>query len=408
MRILCLLAGLSLLLTTSCSSSEDASSSGMGGAGTGGEGSTGGAGGDVPAPCTTNEGPLPWALDLPGAEPNGVFDLDFAHDPDSGTLWAVYSGVTGPAGSGQVSTHLAFSDDAGATWCGGWTLNPSTLVPADELPEAVSGDEGHWNHETASLVHDPGAPASDRWRVVWHRYLVVDDGVPGTDDRLFAYGWYGQRRAATAKELLSAPEEKLFSGLAYSVDGAIEAYNDAQPGGAPLHRWNQDLELADCVAFAEPGLLAEGGSLYLATMCIRAETDLPIVLVSLAHASEMWSYRGTLLESSDGVVISPSTTGFNAADLFTFGDRHRLVITPTAGDGYEGCVIFEVDLLTGTLLDADGNGPDVLFTLPPTTDADVFHRGACAYDEAGTTGLVVSDAYLTGVTFRLNATGITL
>lgn len=403
-----LVSGL-LLLSSACSSSDDdgggggAASGGSGGAG----GSGGGAGGASSDECTTNEGPVPWDISLPGTEPNGVFDLDFAHDPETDTLWAVYSGVTGPAGDGLVSTHLAYSDDGGATWCGGWTMNAATMVSAAELPAAIDSDEGHWNHETASLVHDPSAPAAERWRVVWHRYLHADDGVPGTDNRRFQYGWYGQRRAATPRDLLTAPEEKLFSGLAYHIDSAIEAYNDAQVGGAPLHRWDQEPALADCVAFAEPGLLADSGSLYFATMCFHDESDLPIVLASLDHASGAWSYRGTLLESADGMAISPSTTGFNAADLFSVGDQHRMVITPTSGDGYEGCLLYEVDLAAGSLRDDDGNGPDVLYSLEPPTDGDIFHRGACSYHEASTTGLVVSNAYLTGVTFRLNATGIT-
>jgi len=414
MRTLCLVAGVAGLLSSACSSSDPdggsgntGGSAGAGGASAGGAsaGGAGGAGGAVE--CTTHAGPLPWALDLPGAEPNGVFDLDFAHDPETDRLWATYSGVTGPAGNGQVSTHLAYSEDGGATWCGGWTLNPATTVTAADLPSGASADEGHWNHETSSLVYDSGAPASERWRLVWHRYLVVDDGVPTTDDRLFAHGWYAQRRAATPDALRDAPEEKLFSGVAYSVNAATEAYNDAQPGGAPLHSWNQDLDLADCLLFAEPGLLAEAGSLYLATFCARSATDTPIVLVGLEHATNTWSYRGALLENADGAAIGASTTGFNGADLFATDGRNRLVVTPVSGDGYQGCVVYDVDLLAGTLLDADANGPDILYSLPATTDGDIFHWGACAYHEASDTGLVVSNAYLTGVTFRLSATGFT-
>jgi hypothetical protein len=389
-----------------CSSSEDGGAGGAGGGTTSGGGGAGGEGG---APeCVAQAGPLPWDLALPGAEPNGVFDLDFARDPETSRLWAVYSGVTGPAGNGRVSTHLAYREDDGATWCGGEALNPATTVAAPDLPADASGDEGHWNHETASVVHDPSAPAGERWRVVWHRYLVVDDGVPGTDDRALAYGWFAQRRAATPEELLTAPEEKLFSGLAYDVDADIQAYNDAQPGGAPQQRWDQEPALADCVLFAEPGLLADAGQLYLVSFCARDATDTRVVLVSLDHATGAWSFRGTLLEGTDGAALDPSFTGFNGADLFATGATTRLVVTPIAGDGYRGCVTYGVDLLAGALNDANGNGPDVLFTLPAPEEPSVFHWGACAYQEGSATGVVVSNGHDAGVTFRMVATGLTL
>ena len=46
-------------------------------------------------------------------------------------------GVTGGGGVGFVSTHLAYSDDNGTTWCELGTVNPSESVPP-EGPTAQS------------------------------------------------------------------------------------------------------------------------------------------------------------------------------------------------------------------------------------------------------------------------------
>jgi hypothetical protein len=316
-----------------------------------------------------------------------------------------YSGVTGPAGSGLVSTHLAFTDDGGLTWCDGGFVNRATTVPREEQPPRLAAANGHWSHEVAAIAHDPGASPEARWRLIWHRYLHIEDSDPATDDRRFEHGWIAQRTAATAEGLRTAPESKLFSSAAYHALPEVEAYNDAAPGGAPERRFDRDPDLGGCLAFTEPGMLAAGGDLYVALYCFRAATDQDIVLVRLSHATGQWAYAGTLLTTRDAIAINPALVGFNAADLLSVEGTHRLLVSPTVGAGYLGCIDYEVDLAAARLRDLEGDGPDPLHAFPKNPDPGVFQTGACTYDERSPLGLIVGDTYLSGVQFRLVATG---
>ena len=360
---------------------------------------------DSGALCATTTGSFPRPLELPGTEPNGVFDANLARDPASGRLWMAYSGVTGPAGSGFVSTHLAYSDDDGITWCDQGTVNPATPVAESDQPSRVAGPEGHWNHEVPALGYDAEAPAERRWTLVWHRYLHVADDDPTTDDRRFEYGWIAIRSAATVPGLMTAPERKLFSSRAYHVP-EVEAFNEAIAGGSPEKRWDVDADLGSCLVFTEPGILAAGGNLYVAMFCFRSQQEQDVVLVAFSHAGGAWSYRETLLTTADAVDINPALIGFNAPDLYTVGASTRLIVSP-ASEAYLGCIEYELDLAAGALVDSNGDGPDPLLAIGKNPDSGVFQTGACSYQEGITTGIVLGDTYFSGVQFRLVATGQT-
>lgn len=365
-----------------------------------------GADGDGSETCTQNPAQPPFDISLPGSEENGVFDPDMELDPDTGRLWMAYSGVTGPSGNGAVSIHLAYSDDQGMTWCGGQTINKAQSVAAEDLPDGVSGLSAHWNHETPTLVREPAASPDKRWRLVWHRYLVVADGDSNpANDRRFEYGWLAERRAARPEGLFDAPEQKLFSGAAYYASPSIKAYNDSSPGGLPQTDWRTNSTLASCIVFAEPGALGTQDGLELTTFCAKSATDTQVVLLHFSEAEDTWSYRSTLLGPADALVFDQSYTGFNGVGLFALADGGvGLTATPT-NDAYKGCVIFSLDLARGTLVDEDQNGPDVLYLLGPSTTPGVFHSGACAYNTAYAYGLLASEAHTTGMVFRVRATG---
>lgn len=354
-----------------------------------------GPGDAAPPTCIEAEGELPRSLEMPGAEVNGAFDPNLALDPASGRLWISYSGVTGPAGSGYVSTHLAYSDDDGVTWCELGTVNPSEDVAKEDQPPSIAQDHGHWNHETSAIVYDPDAPSDEQWRLMWHRYLYVEDNDPATEDRHFEHGWIAQRKAATAAGLMTASEQKLFSSLAYYVPG-VQSYNDAAPGGSPKMNFSTDPDLGDCLAFAEPGVIAHDGALYVAMFCARTET-LDTVLVRLDHGTDTWSYVSTLLTSADAAALNPALETFNGADLVRVGNEVRLITSPAAG-AYFGCITYGIDLAAGTL-----GAP--LHAYERNPDTGVYQTGACTFDEDAVMGLVVGDTYIEGVQFRLIATG---
>ncbi|MCD6499989.1 MAG: hypothetical protein J7M25_16970 [Deltaproteobacteria bacterium] len=360
--------------------------------------------------CLENQKTPPFDLSLPGAGGNGVFDPDMEFDPETERLWMAYSTVDGPPGNGKVSTHLSYSDDHGLTWCGGFVVNQSNDVATEDLPAGVTGSSAHWNNETATLVREPGASADKRWRLVWHRYLVVADGdADPSNDRRFMYGWLAQRQAATPEGLVEAPERKLFSGAAYYANASIQAYNDAAPGGLPEMDWRSDPTLGSCLIFGEPGAIGTVSGLEMTSFCARSATDTAVVLVSFDESGQSWTYRSTLLGPTEAKTFDPSYRGFNGVGLFPLdNDRVGLTATPTAENEYKGCVIFTLDLATGTLVDQDHDGPDVLFLLGPSTTPSVFHSGACDYNLANSSGLLVSEAHQTGVVFRIRATGTNL
>lgn len=356
------------------------------------------------ASCITGTEELPRELLLPEPDPNGVYDPDLAWDPTEERLWMAYSGVDGPAGSGKVSTHLSFSDDRGVTWCHAGVVNLSQEVPMAEQPQDIAQEEAHWSHETPSLTYDPDAPMSSRWRLVWHRYLHVEDNVAGNEDRHFEYGWIAQRRAATPWELFEAPQEKLFSSVVYHINPAIEAYNDAVPGGEPIKRFDTDPAFGDCLAFAEPGVAASQGRLYAALFCFRSAEQQDIVLASYSHATEQWEAVGTLLTTQDAQTIHADLIGFNAADIYDTPSGWRLMVSPTVG-AYLGCIEYALDLTAGTLQDLNGDGPDPLFAMEKNSDPNVYQSGACTYHHESNTGVISGDVYFTGVQFHLHATG---
>jgi len=352
--------------------------------------------------CVTSTGVFPRRLELPNSEPNGVFDPSLALDPETQRLWMSYSGVTGPAGSGAVSTHLAYSDDGGDTWCDAGMVNASE--PEPNPPAEFAGLEAKWNHETSSIVYDLAAEPESRWRLVWMQYLHVVDDDPATEDRRFQYGWIAQRSAATAEGLIAAPQTKLFGALAYHVAG-VEAYNDAQVGGQPLVRWDNDPVLGDCLVFAEPGMLAIDSKLWMAVYCYRTATDTSIELVQLDHSDNTWSARSTLLTPTDGAPVNAAIRGFNAPDLFLVGDSVRLLVSPVV-ELYAGCLGYGVDRQTGLVIDADGNGADPIYGLSATPGT--VQAGACTYHEASHLGVLYGDTMFTGVQFQLFASGTAL
>lgn len=355
---------------------------------------------DAPLGCVTAATGFPRAIGLPEPTPDGVFDPDLARDPATGRIWASYSAVLGAPGTGRVSTHLAYSDDDGASWCYAGVVNPAETVT--DLPSELAGARAHWSHETSSLSFEEGAPADARWRLAWHRYLHVD-GESAATARHFEHGWIAERVAATPEGLASAPERKLFSASLYHQPG-IEAWNDAAPGGAPSQR----LDGEGCAIVVEPTFLSVGGELLSAVHCARSATDRTTELYAFDRALGEWAHRGRLLAASDAGAIGAGLDGINAAELVAYGGGVRLVVTPTLADIYRGCAVFELDAALGALVDATGDGPDLRYFLPLGGAASAPFGGACSFLEGSALGLVYSELHTTRPTFNAMATGTVL
>ncbi len=308
----------------------------------------------------------PVVLSPPGAGAMGVFDPSLAGD-GSGPVYMAFSAVDPMPGAPGieriVSTFLARSEDAGRRWSViGGPVNPTIGV---RLGAAAGGGPATWHNEVAALLHDPFAPPSERWKLIWHHYLIAGER------RLFEHGWIGYRAAALPEALASAPEVKLFGGLGYAAinddpNGATRS-PVAGPPRIPLH--TRHPQLARCVAFTEPAMAATPSALLVALNCAEFQSGAivpKIVLLRCARPCRMaqpgsWALIGTLLAPADAARFGAK--GFSAADIRTVGRSHFLIATPTSDrpfpDAYNGCLVFRFADLAGGRLVRDGAGQPV-------------------------------------------------
>lgn len=355
--------------------------------------------------CVTASGAFPQFINLPPVGDNGAYDPTLAGDPETGRVWMVFSRVSGAGGEGQVSTHLAFSDDHGSTWCYANEINASSKVELSQLPaEFTSAVSAHWSHEVPGIAFDPDAATDQRWRMTWHRYLHVSDDVPGNDDRRFAFGWIAMKTASDPLLLATAPEIKLFSGLGYYKNAETEQYNNSI-GGAPqmkLHELHPNLSGA--VLFTEPGMQVYQNELYVSLLMGEVTVGNSVVLLKYNN-SNSWSYVSTLLTPADAQTLNPQWTGFSATDLFIQDNQAYLLVSPVK-EQYDGLLLFKLDLPNGKLFDATGNGPDIIWSLPTTSGSSVFQTGVGTYDSLSyNSGIIYGDALSVDPQFRIYASG---
>ncbi len=328
----------------------------------------------------------PVALAPPGAGSLGVFDPSLASAGD-GAVYMAFSAVDPPAYGGRpservVSTYLARTGDGGGRWDPvGGVVNPAVPVT---LGPAAGGGPATWHNEVPALLHDPFAPPAQRWKLLWHHYLVAGER------RLFEHGWIGYRAAAVPEALAGAPEVKLFGALGY--DGVNDIPNGptrSPVAGAPRVPLHQRAPaLARCAAFTEPALAATPSAVLLAMNCaefIAGRIEPKIVLLRCDRPCRMarpesWRYVDTLLDTGDAGHVRADS--FSASAFHSDGAAHFLIVSPTSDrpfpDAYNGCIAFRfTDVERGQLL-RDGAGRPV----PAQSAAGLPNsfNGACSAD----------------------------
>ena len=232
--------------------------------------------------CSSEEGRIAGRdLVFPGIGEYGIFDPFLACDPDTGRIWMSYSAVdaSGWVSNRRISTRLAFSDDAGASWeDAGITVNDSVDFTDGEYRIT-------WEQEVSSLCLDTNAPPAQRWKMVWHRYAAVGEA------RLFEHGWIGMKCAASPEELASASERKLFVGSNYN------STNDTVIGAPEIRLDQLDPALNSCAVFSEPALFVSGTNLY--ACLLGGEVNPADGRIVLFEISEISGYMGVPGEFSD-------------------------------------------------------------------------------------------------------------
>ena len=358
------------------------------------------------APTPPAPDPVPEKISFSGSGDLGIFDPSLSRDPASGRLWMSYSSVNtsayySPSLYWRVSIRLAYSDDNGSSWQDAGIVAASDLEtivgpltenhPTAEIP---ADSKGIWQSETSSLVYDPSAPASERWKLIWHQYLNANLTSFFAD-----YSWIAMKAAATPAELATATAVKLFAGIALQPDNTISTSPVFAPiGGAPAIQLNADLnqvkgtaklsELNFCI-FAEPGLHATSSALYLVSYCADASTIAAtgnvteyIVYFRCASPCNMssatsWEYLGRLLSPADAQNAGAGHH-FQAPALAEKNGRTYLLVTPvdtTSGERYDGCRVYELSDINGNQL-RRSNGQ--LLEIARVDGDAGSHHGACA------------------------------
>lgn len=342
---------------------------------------------------------------MPGSGSFGAFDPSVAQDPSTGRLWMSYSAVgDSPNSLWGVSVQLAYSDDGGRHWTNQAMLDPARDVMVGPLtvtapePAITAGSSGTWQSETSTLVHDPhpGAPANERWKLLWHQVLWA-----GNFPYFVSYSWIAMKTAATPEGLAAATAVKLFGGTLLKSDGESTSAPAMAPiGGAPAIALNtRDAELANCV-FGEPGMLAANDAIYLALDCQSLGNPVQTYTVMFRCASpcamtnaSAWNYLGRVATPADAQIVDSGYKSLSAPAFLIRSDKTYLSLTPVepaaGGDRYDGCRVYEFqDLATG-LLRRDMSGR----LLPPAvqvTGVAGSHHGACAYHASLDNGILLS------------------
>jgi hypothetical protein len=354
-----------------------------------------------PAPAS------PERIAFAGVGTHGIFDPSITLDPGNGRLWMSYSAVD-PSVSWPtqnydvVSTRLAYSDNNGSTWTDTGSVVNNFLDVT--LPLAPPNDAGTWTSEVSQLIYDPGATASERWKLLWHHYLNINNS------RHFEHGWIAMKMASTPENLATAPEIKLFGGYLYDAGNNTAGGNSRSPvGGAPLIQLDTALDpaLNTCV-FTEPGMYATGGALYLSLLCVRlSDSNRLIAMLKCSSpcntgAAASWSYLGTALQKSDAAAFG-FDAGFSASGMFESAGSIYLVATPvqTVGapwsDYYSGCRVFRFANIDSALLQKSGAQPILVGSVDGMPGT---FNGACAFHASANGGGVLYSELNTSVTDR--------
>jgi hypothetical protein len=295
----------------------------------------------------------------------------------------------------SVATRLAFSDDNGWTWTDSATIVSNFLDV--NIPLAPPNNAGTWINEVSQLIYDPGAVAAQRWKILWHHYLVLNGG------RLFEHGWIAMKMAGRPEDLAAAPEMKLFAGSLYDAgNNTFNGPSGSPVGGAPLIQLDTALgpALSTCAVFTEPGMVASSGALYITLHCEDlVNADRLIVLLKCpspcnAGSPSGWSYLGTLLRKSNAAAFG-FDSGFSASGLFASAGSVYLVVTPVQTSGapwpayYSGCRVFRfADIDTGQLQET-ASQPTLIGSVGGTAGS---FNGACSYHaSASNSGMLYSE-----------------
>jgi len=323
----------------------------------------------------------------------GFADPSLAADPTvANRIWFAYSwphivgGVapnSSPVQMAAVSTHLARSDDGGATFTFVSELWP-TIPTVD--PEGT-GQQGLLSSETASLT-----AIDDGGTVTWYgahlRYFLEPE--TGYHPR-YATSWTVRiGAAASPAALATAPEVVLgvtATSAAYTPDVRLD-----QLAGLSQQR---------CAMLNNPTLFAQAGDLYLIVEClafIGATPDLVHNTIQV-FATTPTGPPATWLFRHIGLLADAALAAEYGAELVQQPDVSQardgsliLLVTPASADASvavgqlgEGCVALELTSINPPRLRRSTEGDPVQLGRITGTGT-----GACTHSAASSTGILLA------------------
>lgn len=351
------------------------------------------------------------AGDAPSTGPSnfhGFADPTVAHDPDvADRVWLAYSwphlrqgqDTSGTAVTmAAVTTHLARSDDAGATWSFVGELFPA---PAVADPEG-SGEMGITSAETVSLAAMSGGGTTTWYAAYLHYFLRPQNGYHPK----YATGWTVRiATAATPAQLPAGAQTTL--GVSQTAAVYASAARLDQLAG---------ISLAECAMLNNPTLFAQNGQLYLIVEClpfVAGAIDVTTTTVQVykttpsgAPSTWTWRYAGKLADHALAQQLGADTIQQPDVSLAADG-KVVLVITPAHKDASvqvgtvpDGCAVVELASIDPPMLAKDCADRAVV-------RARITGRvGACTHDRAAVTGVVTTSEDAAGGGWRLRATGV--
>jgi hypothetical protein len=372
----------------------------------------------TPSPTVTPT-PTPVRLQISGVTDNGVdhgiFDAAISKDSSS-RLWMSYSQVKTSSLWAQnlgVITRFGYSDNNGLSWTDyGSIINNFTDVT---IPLGPPSNAGTWINEVSSIVYDAGAVPNEKWKLIWHHYLLINA------DRRFEHGWIGLKMASSPGGLLTSTEIKLFGSAGYdsvnNTAGTAGGITGSPVGGAPLIPLNTIHSALNNCLFSEPGLYSTVNALYASILCKQLATPYDSLIVLLKCSSPCnissagsWQYLGTALNETDAAMLGAEyDSGYSAPQLAESGGQVYLLATPTKSpnDTYGGCKVFKFLNLETATLERTAGVPNIIKEINGSVGS---FNGACTYHAASTgSGIIYSQTYPNdSEIFRLFLSGINL
>ncbi|MBX6420471.1 MAG: hypothetical protein IRZ06_05625 [Nevskia sp.] len=322
----------------------------------------------------------------------GFADPAIASDPAvPGRIWLAYSWphvVPGQAPNGSavqmaaVGTHLARSDDGGATFSFVGTLWPDVAATDPE----GSGENGIISSETPSF-----ATLSNGSTITWYgahlRYFL--EPKTGYNPK-YSTSWHVRIGAAESPTALaSAPETVL--GVSTTADVYHPAARLDQLAGLPIQR---------CALLNNPALFAQNGTLYLVVECLAfngstldpANSTVQVFATVPVGAPTSWTWRyvGLLANQVVASELGHATVQQPDVSLGAAG-RPLLLITPADIGGSStttrigtGCVALELDSIDPPVLTRKGGK----LRLDARIDGSL--AGACTHDRNSITGILAT------------------